>query len=327
MKILLTGGAGFIGSHLTDRLVADGHSVGVIDDLSSGYIRNLNKKIYFWEFDLRNYEVTKTILNHFQPEVIYHLATNAAESKSQFCPYDICTRNYVTSLTLLSNSINKGLKKFIYTSSEAVYGKELGRPFKETDVPNPVDLYGASKLATEKAILLLSQVHEFEYVIVRPHNIYGTRQDMADPYRNAVTIFMNQILKDKPYCIFGDGEQRRQFSYIKDVANALQNCLNAKQGIYNLGTDKSYSVNELSDAIMEITGFNQKPINLPARVNEVQICEADNRLARKYLAYRDTISFKEGIERTWEYALKLGPQELRTSDFEIMSPKIPKNWL
>jgi len=326
MRILVTGGAGFIGSNLIDRLVKN-NKVSVIDDLSSGYTRNINKKAKLYKFDLRNYKKTKEAIKEIKPEVIYHLATNAAESKSQFCPYDICTRNYVTSLTLLSNSINKGLKKFIYTSSEAVYGKELDRPFKETDTPIPVDLYGASKLATEKAILLLSQVHKFEYVIVRPHNIYGVRQDMADPYRNAVTIFMNQVLKNQPYYIYGDGEQRRQFTFVDDVADALVNSIDAKDGIYNLGSDTSYSVNQLSDLVMSISGFDKKPVYLPARVNEVQICEADNTLARKYLKYKDTISFDEGVKRTWEYCKKLGPQKLRTSSFEIMSPLIPKNWL
>jgi UDP-glucose 4-epimerase len=219
-----------------------------------------------------------------------------------------------------------GIQKFIYVSSIAVYGEQQ-TPFKETDDPKPIDIYGISKLAAERTLKVLADAHGFEYVILRPHNVYGPRQDMSDPYRNAVTIFMNQVLKDKEYYIYGDGEQRRQFTYIDDLVTGLTNSLTAKQGIYNLGTDISHSVNDLSNTILDITKFTKKPIHLPERVNEVRICEADNRLSRKYLGYKDTVSFKEGVSRTWEYCKSLGPQELRTSGFEIMSPKIPKNWL
>ena len=327
MKIIVTGGAGFIGSHLVDRLIDDKHEVVVLDDLSGGYERNINKKAKFYNLDLRNKSKTSKIVKDLKPEIVYHLAANAAENKAQFSPIDITTRNYDTFLNTLVPAVNSGMKRMIVTSSIAVYGA-LQTPFKETDKPEPEDLYGISKLSMEESLKILSKVHGFEYVITRPHNVYGPRQNMSDPYRNVVTLFMNAILSGKPYYIYGDGEQRRCFSYVDDVVDALFKCgfedVNGK--IFNVGSDKDYSINELSESIQKVTNTSLKPVYISDRPQEVKVAISDHTLARNYLNYRDSTTFIDGIRNTWKYAESLGPQKLKFDKVEMFSPSMPENW-
>lgn len=335
-RILVTGGAGFIGSHLVDKMVDDGHEVSVVDDLSGGFKRNVNPKAIFFKHDLRGRDSHDKkniykICQEFKPQIVYHLAANAAENKAQFSPVDITSRNYDAFIRVLAAVLKAGkgsFERFIFTSSIAVYGA-LQTPFKETDKPEPEDLYGISKLAAEETLKVMSKVHNFEYVIARPHNVYGPRQNMTDAFRNVVTIFMNSLLKKQPYYIYGDGEQRRCFSYIDDVVDALVNCafLEVNRKIFNIGADKDYSLNELSKIIQDIIGINIKPIYLADRPQEVKIAIADHTQAKKYLGYQDKIPLYEGIKQTWDYAKKMGPQAYNSMDVEIESLKIPKNWI
>ena len=327
MKILVTGGAGFIGSHLVDRLVAKGYSVFVIDDLSGGTKANLNKSASFFKLDLRNSNISDKIIKKIKPEIVFHLAANAAENKAQFSPIDITSRNWNTFINTLVPSLKYGMKRIVVTSSIAVYGA-LQTPFKEKAKPEPEDLYGISKLAMEEALKVLAKVHEFEYVITRPHNVYGPRQNMSDPYRNVVTIFMNSILKGKPYYIYGDGEQKRCFSYIDDVVEALFRCgfADVSGKVFNIGADKDHSVNELSSTIQNVTGIHIPPIYIEDRPQEVKIAIADHQNSKKYLGYKDKTSLEKGIAETWKFAKALGPQKPIFTEMEIESPKLPSNW-
>lgn len=327
MKILVTGSNGFIGSHLVDRLVEDGHIVLGIDDLSGGVLNYNNAKASYRYFDLRDVEKTRDTVTMFKPKVVFHLAANAAENKAQFSPIDISTRNYNTFLNVVVPAINSGVKRVIVTSSIAVYGA-LQTPFRETDLPQPEDIYGVSKLAMEQTLKILSDVHGFEYVITRPHNVYGPRQNMTDPYRNVVTIFMNSLLKGESYKIYGDGEQRRCFSYVDDVVDALVKCATEQVArvTFNVGSDKSYSINELSDAVQEVSGIFIEPTHIEDRQKEVKVAVADHALARFFLKYKDNIPLKEGLRKTWEWALTQGYQKPIYTSFEIDSPKIPSNW-
>lgn len=335
MRIIVTGGAGFIGSHLVDRLLKKGHNVVVVDDLSGGFKRNVNPKAIFIKHDLRGRDIDKKdifkICQDFNPHIVYHLAANAAENKAQFSPVDITSRNYDAFIRVLAAVLSikrRVFKRFIFTSSIAVYGA-LQTPFKETDKPEPEDLYGISKLAAEETLKVMSKVHDFEYVIARPHNVYGPRQNMTDAFRNVVTIFMNALLKREPYYIYGDGQQRRCFSYIDDVVDALFNCafLNVKGKIFNIGADQDYSLNELSEIIQDMAGIHIKPLYLPDRPQEVKVAIADHTQAKKYLCYKDKTPLYQGIKATWEYAKEIGPQEYKSMEVEIESPKIPKNWI
>jgi UDP-glucose 4-epimerase len=326
-KVLVTGGAGFIGSHLVDRLIDAGHHVAIIDDLSGGKRENVNPYCGFYECDLRDAQKTKKILDIIKPEIVFHLAANAAENKAQFSPIDITSRNYNAFINLLVPALQNGMKRIVVTSSIAVYGA-LQPPFKETDRPEPEDLYGWSKLMMEESLKILSGVHNFEYVITRPHNVYGPRQNMTDPYRNVVTIFMNALMKRQPYYIYGDGKQRRCFSYIDDVVDALLKCgFDDVHGmIFNIGADKDYSLNELSKVIQKVSGIQIPPVYIADRPQEVKVAISDHTLAKNHLHYQDTMPLEEGLRATWEYALALGPQEPEYTEIELDSPKLPENW-
>lgn len=326
-RVLVTGGAGFIGSHLVDRLIGENHEVFIIDDLSGGKKENINKGAKLSIVDLRDVKKTDSIIKRIKPEIVFHLAANAAENKAQFSPIDITSRNWNTFINTLVSSINAGMKKIVVTSSIAVYGS-LQTPFKETDKPEPEDLYGISKLAMEEALKVLSKVHKFEYVITRPHNVYGPRQNMTDPYRNVVTIFMNSLMKKEAFYIYGDGKQRRCFSYIEDVVNAIfkSGFGNFHGMIFNIGADKDHSISELSETIQEVAKINIPPIYVDERPQEVKIAVADHTLAKKILGYKDKTPLRKGVELTWDYARKLGPQEYVFDKVELDSPLLPKNW-
>jgi len=321
-KILVTGGAGFIGSHLVDRLIKENLQVLVLDDFSGGSINNINKVAKREAVDLRDVTVSARAINKFKPEIVFHLAANAAENKAQFSPIDITSRNWNTFINTLAPFINKRGRRFVFTSSIAVYGA-IQTPFKENDRPEPEDLYGVTKLACEKSLKIMSQVHGFEYVIARPHNVYGPRQNMRDPYRNVVTIWMNAILRKKPWYIYGDGKQKRCFSYIDDVVESLYKCgfEDVAGKTFNIGSDKIYTVRELSKAVNSTYG----PDFLAKRPQEVKEAIADHSLCKSILGYHET-SLEEGIRKTWEWVKSVGPVEPLYNPLEIDSPKVPHNW-
>src|SRR3989344_970938 len=326
MKVFITGGAGFIGSHLADKLVEKNHKVVILDDLSGGTKKNISNQAVFVKIDCRDNKGMDKIFKKHKPEVVFHRAFNAAENKAQFSPIDITSRNYDAFIKTLTPFIKYKGKRFIFTSSVAVYGS-LQIPFRETDKPEPEDLYGITKLAAEKTLEVMSKVYGFEYVIVRPHNVYGPRQNMRDPYRNVVTIWMNAILSNKPYYIYGDGSQTRCFTFAEDVVRALVRCFNGKVSgrIFNIGSDKKYSLNSLARHFSQFT--NKKASYLPERPQEVKFAIPEHKLAKKYLNYRDKTSLREGLRLTWEWCKKQGPQEAIYGEIEIKSKKLPKNWI
>lgn len=328
MKIMVTGAAGFIGSHLVDKLLDNKHDVYAVDDLSGGYKKNLNIKSNFFKLDLRDTDKTSKLVNKIKPQIIYHLSADAAESKSQFSPINCLTRNYLSTVNLLVPSINNNLKRFVFASSMAVYGSQKP-PFMESTSPKPDDIYAVTKFSSEMTIKILSQVHGFEYVIVRPHNVYGPRQNMADPYRNAVAIFINKLLKGEDIYIYGDGHQKRAFSYIADVITAIYKCgiaKNAAGKTINIGSDNVISVNYLADKLMDITGIKTKISHMPFRPQEVKYAYSDHTLAKKVLGYKDATGIDEGLRKTWEWAKRNGCQQPVYYDVEIKSAKYPKAW-
>jgi len=319
MKVLVTGDLGFIGSHLTRALVGAGDTVIGVDDLSGGTLKNSVRGVRHCICDCRDFSSMELVFKEEKPEIVFHLAANAAENKAQFCPMDITSRNFDGAINVLTAGIRNGMKRFIFTSSIAVYGA-LQTPFKVTDTPEPEDLYGITKLAFEKSLEVMSKVHNFEYVIARPHNVYGPRQNMEDPYRNVVTIWMNALLRGEPYYIYGDGQQQRQFTYISDVVSGLLTGIVKKSGtIMNIGSNKPVTLNELSAALQTVTGTKVKPIYLPEREQEVKIAVAqhDNLIE---------VPLLKGLKKTWEWCKKQGPQEPIYTKLEIDSYKVPKNW-
>src|SRR3989344_8881485 len=213
-NILVTGGAGFIGSHLVDYLIMKGHKVTVLDDLSGGLRENVNPKSTFLKGSITDRKLVREAVEG--KEIIYHLAAYAAEGLSHFIRRYNYNNNLIGSINLINSSIEHEVKKFLFTSSMAVYGSG-NPPFDEYQIPKPEDPYGIAKYAVEQDLRVANEVFGLERVVIRPHNVYGTRQFLGDPYRNVIGIWMNMIMQGKRPLIYGDGEQTRAFSYIGDV--------------------------------------------------------------------------------------------------------------
>ena len=334
-KILVTGGAGFMGSHLVDGLIAMGHDVYSVDDLSGGYKDNINKNCHFYKLDLRSQTLVEKYIKQVKPTLVYHLAADATEGRSQFTPLSSTQRNYLAYLNVLIPSIKYGLEKIVFTSSMSVYGSQIP-PFSETMDRKPDDIYGISKASSERATEILSQVYGFKYVIFRPHNVYGPRQNLADPYRNVIGIFINCLLKNKNFYIYGDGNQKRAFSYVDDVIPYILNAGFLKQAegeIFNIGPTEAYTINELSTIILE-TFYNHKKIPskmLPKYVSlrpvEVQNawCTVDK--AEQILNYKTTVQLPVGVKRMIEWAKQVGSKQFKYLDnLELIHAKTPKTW-
>lgn len=336
-KILVTGSAGFMGSHLVDWLLDKNYAVFGVDDLSGGYMRNVNKKSKFTKLDLRDKKKVATYINKVKPDIIYHLAADATEGRSQFTPLECTERNYLAYLNLLIPAIKNRVKRIVITSSMAVYGAQKP-PFHEGLEPMPEDIYGISKTAIEKATNVLSSVHGFEYVIVRPHNVYGPRQNMADPYRNVIGIFINRLLGGKNFYIYGDGKQKRSFTYIDDFTTYLAKCgfqKNLNGEIINIGPGKETAVtlSKLADTILEVffgrldysTRF--KPTYLPSRPREVKLAFCSSAKAERLLKYKYKNSLEDGVKKMVSWAKEIGYQKpIYLREIELISDDIPQTW-
>lgn len=335
MKILVTGAAGFMGSHLVDALVEMDHDVYGVDDLSGGYMSNVNPKSKFTKLDLRDRQATEEFVNATKPELVFHLAADATEGRSQFTPISATMRNYVAYLNLLIPCINNGMKKMVVTSSMSVYGAQKA-PFSEDMPREPEDIYAISKAAMEHATEILSDVHGFKYTIIRPHNVYGPKQNLADPYRNVIAIFINRALKNKHFYVYGDGNQKRAFSYIDDftpyiIKAGFDDVANSQ--IFNIGPTQEYTINELAKVVLDIfypdgnIPEEMKPQYLPLRPKEVVDAWCTVEKAEKILGYKTTISLEEGVKKMVEWAKKMGPQEFHYMDnLELVTEDTPKTW-
>ncbi len=337
MRILVTGAAGFMGSHLVDFLVKDpANEVFAVDDLSGGYIDNVNKKAHFTQLDLRDRKKTEEYISKIKPELLYYLAADASEGRSQFTPLSSTERNYLAYMYTLVPSIRYGLKKVVLTSSMSVYGNQKP-PFSEDMLKRPEDIYGIAKAAMEDATEILAKVHGFNYVIIRPHNVYGSKQNLADPYRNVIAIFINCILNNKNFYIYGDGNQKRAFTYIDDFTPYF-----AKSGfddqcngeVINIGPKEGYTINQLAEIVLkeffkdgEIPSA-LKPKYLPLRPQEVMEAYCTNDKATKLLGYKTNTSFQEGAKKFVEWARIKGPQKFKylKEGVELKTKDLPRTW-
>jgi UDP-glucose 4-epimerase len=333
-RILVTGAAGFMGSHLVDHLLSKGHDVYGVDDMSGGFWRNIHPEARFTKLDLRNEEATRVYVQQVRPQLLYHLAADATEGRSQFTPIQCTARNYLAYLHVLVPAIAHGLERVVLASSMSVYGAQEP-PFDEEMEPAPEDIYAIAKAAMERATAILSQVHDFEYVIIRPHNVYGPRQNIADPYRNVIGIFINRLLQRKHYYIYGDGEQKRAFTFIDDFTPyiAAAGFLAEPVGeVINVGPREEHTINEMSDTLLRLFYDGQEPelepVHLPSRPQEVKeaFCTVDK--AERLLGYRTTVSLEEGLKRMLAWARELGPQEPCYLDdgLELATGDVPATW-
>ena len=328
MKILVTGVAGFLGSHLAEKLATLNHVVVGVDNMMGGYPDNVPKNIKFYNFDCCNLKMMNKIMEGV--DVVYHCAATAHEGLSVFSPYEIGKNNYLASSSVFSAAISKKVKRIIFCSSMARYGSQK-TPFNEDMRPMPVDPYGIAKVASEDLLKNLCELNNVEWVIAVPHNIIGPRQKYDDPFRNVVSIMLNRILQNQPPIIYGDGEQKRCFSYIDDCLSCLLPMLDQKnlnKQIINIGPDEEYvTINNVSQICSNITGSNLSPIFKKDRPKEVKhaTCSADK--ARKLLKYKTTTDLVTGIKKTYEYIKKRGAKPFNYYiDIEIVNELTPQTW-
>ena len=327
-KILVTGAAGFLGSHLSERLANDGHLVIGIDNMKGGYEDNIPKNIIFFETDCCDLKRIQDIIKGV--DVVYHCAATAHEGLSVFSPYEITKNNFLASVSVFSAAVNEKVKRIIFCSSMARYGEQQ-TPFVETMKPLPVDPYAISKVAAEDVLINLCELNNIEWVIAVPHNIIGPRQKYDDPFRNVVSIMINRMLQGKAPIIYGDGEQKRCFSYIDDCLNCLLPMLSQKnlnKKIINIGPDEEFvTINKVAEICSNITRTNLSPIYKPSRPREVKHATCSANEARHLLNYKTSVSLEEGIQKTYDYIKKRGPRPFDYNiDIEIKNELTPKTW-
>jgi len=327
--ILVTGGAGFIGSHVTEELIKNGHDVIVLDDLSGGFVENVVDAARFIHGNINNVELVNNLFQQFQFDYIYHLAAYAAEGLSHFIKRFNYNNNIIGSVNLINAAINNGVKCFVFTSSIAVYGSSSKLPMTENTLTNPEDPYGIAKLAVEQELMSCKKMFDLDFIIFRPHNVYGERQNIGDKYRNVVGIFMNQILENKPMTIFGDGKQTRAFSYIGDVAPIIAESVKvpeARNQVFNIGADQPYNVNHLAVAVATALDVEPEIIYLPPR-NEVFHAYSSHKKVRHVFGDRGLTSLENGLHRMAEWVKKHGAR--KSSEFELIEimKNFPKAWL
>jgi len=321
---MILGAGGFMGSHLFDFLQSK-HTVIGGDNFSLGTYHH--PRIY--KVELTNFGETKDFIDSFQPQVLIFMAAWAHEGLSQFAPIKITQNNYVAFLNTLIPAIQNGVKRVVLTSSMSVYGDQIS-PFNEDMPRKPVDIYAVNKTAMEESLEILAKVHHFEYVIIRPHNVYGPRQNMSDPYRNVIAIFMNRLLQDKNFFIYGDGEQKRAFSYIDDVTPAIAKAVDApyvENQIINVGPIESYSINQMANLLLKVSGKKIDPQYLADRPQEVKEAWCTNDKAIQLLEYETKTPFEVGLHKMWTWALKEGPQVPQyLEQLELDNENTPITW-
>jgi UDP-glucose 4-epimerase len=327
---LVTGGAGFIGAHVVNHLIEMGHNVVVLDDLSGGFEENINTDAIFVKGCITDVDLIIDIFEKYQFDYVYHLAAYAAEALSHFIRKYNYDNNLTGSINLINASIKHNIKCFVFTSSIGVYGHQEP-PMVESNQPTPIDPYGIAKYAVEMDLASANDMFGLDYIIFRPHNVYGRYQNIGDKYRNVIGIFMNQILKGEDLTIFGDGEQTRAFSHIDDVAPHIANSINYPEAygeIINIGGDVTYTVNNLADVVIKSMDMGtSNKIHLEAR-NEVDHAFSDHQKAHSLfnIDSNSMVDLGDGISDMAEWVKNVGSKH--TPDFTNIEihKKLPQSW-
>jgi len=324
---LVTGGAGFIGSHVVKHCLGMGHTVIVLDDLSGGFEDHIPQGAEFVKGSVTDHALIEKLFNQHKFDYVYHLAAYAAEGLSHFIRRFNYNTNLIGSVNLINEAVKHQTKCFVFTSSIAVYGPGQ-LPMTESMTPIPEDPYGVSKYAVELDLKAAHEMFGLNYVIFRPHNVYGENQNIGDKYRNVIGIFMNQIMQNKPMTIFGDGTQTRAFSYIDDVAIPIAKSVSipaAYNEVFNIGADKPYTINELVNVVSDQLGVKPNVTHLSAR-KEVQHAYSDHSKAHKIFGTSGAVSLVDGIKKMAEWAKVVGARKGQEfSNIEIRK-NLPDGW-
>ena len=328
MKVLVTGGAGFIGSHVADQCLALGLEVVVTDDLSGGFRANVPTGSRWVQGDLRDPAFVERLWADFGPfDHVYHLAAYAAEGLSHFVRRYNYQTNLVASINLINAAVNRGTQSLVFASSIAVYGAGQ-TPMTEDLIPQPEDPYGISKYAVELDLKAAHEMFGLDFIIFRPHNVYGERQNIADRYRNVIGIFMNQVLTGQPMSVFGDGRQTRAFSHVDDVAPLMAKAPfvpEARNQVFNVGADTPYTVLELAETVAAALGVAPRVVHLAAR-REVVHAFSDHTKVRRVFAPPPSVELKAGIGRMAAWVKARGPQRpVEFAGIEV-AKNLPEAW-
>jgi UDP-glucose 4-epimerase len=324
---LVTGGAGFMGSHVAEQLLKAGHDVVVLDDLSGGFLDNVPQAADFVQGSVLDHELLRRLFEEHKFAYVYHLAAYAAEGLSHFIKRFNYLNNLIGSVNLINESVNNNVKCFVFTSSIAVYGSGQ-TPLTEDMIPVPEDPYGIAKLAVEQELKVSHEMFGLDYVVFRPHNVYGEKQNIGDRYRNVVGIFMNQLLKDEPMTIFGDGTQQRAFTHIDDVAPIIADSVQvptARNQVFNVGADVPYTVNELARCVADAMGNNPEIRYLDPR-NEVKVAFSDHGKAERAFGTRSKIALSDGIHAMAEWVKQHGARESSVFENIEIAKNMPRSW-
>jgi UDP-glucose 4-epimerase len=327
IRSLVTGGAGFLGSYVVDELIRLGHEVVAVDDLSGGFRENVHPQALFEQGSVVDGDFINRLFARFAFDYVFHLAAYAAEGLSHFIRRFNYTNNVLGSVTLINAAVNWNVKRFVFTSSIAVYGSGQV-PLREDTSPKPEDPYGIAKYAVELDLASAHHLFGLKYTIFRPHNVYGERQNIADRYRNVIGIFMNQILRGEPCTVFGDGHQTRAFTHVLDVAPLIARTVEIPQTagqVFNVGADAVYSVNQLVEAVQKAVGKNTGVVHLEPRKEAIHAF-ADHTKVRQLLDYEPAISLSAGLTRMAEWVMRAGPSVPGRFQAIEIQKNLPRSW-
>ena len=305
MKVLITGVAGLLGSRLADWIIENKPEVEVvgIDDLSGGYLENVNPKVKFWQMNLVEHPIENCFENH-NFDYVFHFAAYAAEGLSPFIRRYNYDNNLVATARVVNNCIKHDVKRLIFTSTLAIYGHGYGGIFDEAQVPKPIDPYGVAKYACEMDIQIAGEQHGLDWCIIRPHNVYGRKQNIWDKYRNVLGIWMYQHMNAEPMTIFGDGTQTRAFSCIDDIVEPLWNSAvepRASKEIINLGGIEEWSINDANKVLRDIIKYGAEYQYKEGR-HEVKHSIPTYQKSEDILGFKHKTTLEEGLYDMWLWA-------------------------
>ena len=304
-KFLVTGGAGFIGGHIVELLVSEGHEAVVFDDFSTGSLDNLAAvagKVKIVEGDIRDIDALNDAMRGI--DFVIHQAAEISNSKSIEDPAWVNAVNVDGTLNVLISARDAGVKRLVMASSCAIYGDTGAQPQREDFLPHPLSPYGASKLCGEHYLSVFHQIYGLETVVLRYFNVFGPRQSPHSQYAAVIPIFIDRIMQGRKLHIFGDGKQTRDFAYVGDVARAnYLACTSPKAagGVFNISGEQSIDLNELVDMLRGLAGREVDVVYDPPKIGDIKYSASDPSHAREVLGYRPLVTFEEGLKRTFAY--------------------------
>jgi UDP-glucose 4-epimerase len=325
---LVTGAAGFMGSYIVDSLIDLDINVVGMDDLSGGFIENVNAKSTFVQGSITDRRLVEELFEIYNFDYVFHLAAYAAENLSHFIRRYNYENNLIGSVNLINASVNHNIRCFVFTSSIAVYGEPKMLPVTEDMTPAPEDCYGVAKYAVELDLQAAHKIFNLQYIVFRPHNVYGERQNIGDKYRNVIGIFINCVLQGLPVPIFGDGQQTRAFSHIDDVAPVIAQSVSHPEAfnqIFNIGGDQQYSVNQVARMVFKTMGKNSGINYLPQR-KEVKHIYSSHEKIKRVRGITASVDLETGIERMLKWAQKHGARKTKEFTAIEIERNLPESW-